>query len=140
MASTLSSLVNNLADRIHKINCKYEHDDRKCETCRITSTDCNCFLEYINFKDYLEEQRCLCCNNNYQKRFDENLKKRFFLIHANFLTMISIRQFYCWEKVFTHMNIWVIGKNLMNILTRIRRFLQSPKYGRWRLNASKKSS
>ena len=29
MASSLSNLVNNLSDRIHKIKCKHGHDDKK---------------------------------------------------------------------------------------------------------------
>ena len=33
MASSLSSFVNNLAEGIHKIKCKYEHDNKKCDTC-----------------------------------------------------------------------------------------------------------
>ena len=32
MASSLSKLINNLAKTIHKIKCKYGHDDKKCET------------------------------------------------------------------------------------------------------------
>ena len=43
--------------------------------CRIK---CNYFLEYINFKDDLIEYKCLWCNKNYEKAFDDNLKKRFF--------------------------------------------------------------
>ena len=35
MASSLSSLVNNLAEGIPKIKCKYGHDDKKCKTCGI---------------------------------------------------------------------------------------------------------
>ena len=35
MASSLSNLVNNLADVIHKIKCKYGHDDKKCETVKL---------------------------------------------------------------------------------------------------------
>ena len=31
IASSLSRLVNNLSDGIHKIKCKYRHDDKKCE-------------------------------------------------------------------------------------------------------------
>ena len=31
----------------------------------------------------LIEQKCLCFHKNYQKHFDENLKKQF-LIHTNF--------------------------------------------------------
>ena len=35
IASSLSNLVNNLSEGIHKIKCKYGHDDKKCQTCRI---------------------------------------------------------------------------------------------------------
>ena len=31
MTSLLSNIVNNLTERIHKIKCKYGHDDKKCE-------------------------------------------------------------------------------------------------------------
>ena len=31
MASSLSNLVDNLAEGIHKVKCKYEHDDIKFE-------------------------------------------------------------------------------------------------------------
>ena len=55
MASSLSNLVNNLSEGIHKIKCKYEHNDEKCETCGIKCKYCDCFLEYTNFKDDLIE-------------------------------------------------------------------------------------
>ena len=32
----------------------------------------------MNFKDDLIEYKCLCCNNNYQQKFDEKLKERLF--------------------------------------------------------------
>ena len=32
MASSLSNLVNNLFEGIHRIKYKFEHDDKKCET------------------------------------------------------------------------------------------------------------
>ena len=35
------------------------------------------------------------------------------LIHTNFLTMKFSNQVYCYKQVFTHMNISMIGKNLM---------------------------
>ena len=35
-----------------------------------------CFLEYTNFKDNLIEYKCLICNNNCQRNFDEKLKER----------------------------------------------------------------
>ena len=50
MASSLSNLVNNLSEGIHRIKCKYEHDDKKCETCVIKYKHCDYLIEYINFK------------------------------------------------------------------------------------------
>ena len=41
---------NNLAERTHKIECKYKQDDKKCKTCSIKYKNCGCFLEYTNFK------------------------------------------------------------------------------------------
>ena len=32
----------------------------------------------MNFKDNLIECKRLCCNKNYQRKFDEKLKERFF--------------------------------------------------------------
>ena len=61
MVSSLSNLVNNLSEEIHRINCKYGHDDKKCETCRIKFKYCECFLGYTNFKDDLIEHKCLLC-------------------------------------------------------------------------------
>ena len=74
MASSLSNLVNNIFERIHKIECKYGHNERKYEARGITTEACNCFLEYKNFKDNLIEYKCLYCNKNYQQKFDEKLK------------------------------------------------------------------
>ena len=50
MGSLLSNLVVNLAEGIHKIKFKYRHNDKKYETWGIRYKDCNCFLEYTNFK------------------------------------------------------------------------------------------
>ena len=66
MISSLSSIVNNFAEGIHKIKCKYKNGDKKCETCGIKHKDCECFVEYTNFKDNLIEYKCLCCNKNYK--------------------------------------------------------------------------
>ena len=35
MTSSLSNLVSNFAEVIHKIKCKYKNNDKKCETCEI---------------------------------------------------------------------------------------------------------
>ena len=44
MASSLSYLVHNLSEGIHKIECRYGNDDKKCETCRIKYKYCDFFL------------------------------------------------------------------------------------------------
>ena len=55
-------------------------------------------IDTVTFKDDLIEYKCLCCNENYKKQFDERLKK-WFWIYTNFLTMITISLFYCCRKV-----------------------------------------
>ena len=75
MAISLSHLVNNRSEGIHRIKCKYGNYDKKCETCRIEYKDCKCFLEYTNFKNDLIEYKYLCCNKNFQHKFDEKLKE-----------------------------------------------------------------
>ena len=78
MASSLSNLVNNFSEGLHRIKCKLEHGDKKRETCGIKYKYCDCFLEYTIFKDDLIEYKCLSCNKSYQRKFDEKLKERFF--------------------------------------------------------------
>ena len=107
MASSLSNHLNNLSEGIHRIKCKYGHDDIKCETCRNKYKYCNCFLELMNFKDNSIEYKCLCSNKNYQQKFDEKLKER--------LVMITINLFYYCKTVFILMNISMIGKNSMKL-------------------------
>ena len=60
MASSLSYLVDNLAEGIHKIKCK----------------DCDCFLEFESVKDNLIKYKCLSCNKNYSSKLDGKFKKR----------------------------------------------------------------
>ena len=76
MASSFSNLVNNLTGGIHKIKCKYGHDNKNCKTCKIKYKDCEGYLEYTNIKNNLIEHKCLFCNKIYQKSFDKNLKTR----------------------------------------------------------------
>ena len=76
MTSSLSNLVNNLSEGIHRIKCKYRHDYKKCETSGIKYKYCDCFLEHTNFKDDLIEYKCLfCCNKNYKHNLDEKLRE-----------------------------------------------------------------
>ena len=98
LASSLSILVNNLSDRIHKIKSKHGHEKKNLNFTK--------FLEYITFKDDL-------IGYNYQHKFDKNLKNNNFK-GTNFLIIITISLFYYWEKVFILMNIWITGKNSVN--------------------------
>ena len=61
MASSLSNLVDNVAEGIHKVKCK----------------DYDCFLEYENDKENSVKYKYLSCNKNYSKKYHEKLKKRF---------------------------------------------------------------
>ena len=54
MASSLSNLDNNLSEGLHRVKCKFEHDDEKCETCGIKYKYCDCFLENTSFEDVLK--------------------------------------------------------------------------------------
>ena len=107
MADSLSNFVNNLSEGIHKIKCKYGHNDKKCETFRTKYKYCDCFPEYTNFKDDLGEYKCLCCNKNYQQNFDGKLKERFFNTfkssnHDNNKVILLLR------NSANVINIWVI--------------------------------
>ena len=77
MTRSLSNPVNNFSEGIHRIKCKFEHDNKKCKTCRIKYKYCDCFLEYTNFKDDMQ-YKYLCCNKNYQPKLDEKLNERLF--------------------------------------------------------------
>ena len=77
MASSLSKLVNNRPEGIHRIKFKYRHD-KKCETCGIRYKHCYCLIEYTDFKDDLIEHKCLCSDKNHQHKFDAKLEKRLF--------------------------------------------------------------
>ena len=59
MASSLSNIVNNLAEAIHKSKWK----------------DCDCFLEYESVTDNLIKHKCLSCNQDYSNKLDQNIEK-----------------------------------------------------------------
>ena len=56
MARSLSNLANDLSEGIHKVECKFGYNNKKCETCRIKYKYCDCFLKYTSFKDDFIEQ------------------------------------------------------------------------------------
>ena len=61
MVSSLSNLLGNLAEKIHKIKGK----------------ECDCFLEYESVKDSLIKYKCLSYNKDYSNKIDEESTKRF---------------------------------------------------------------
>ena len=61
MATSLSNLVDNLTEGIHKIRFK----------------DCNCLLEYESVKNSLIKYKCLAYNKEYSIKFNEELEKKF---------------------------------------------------------------
>ena len=61
MVSSLSNLVDNLRERIHKIIYK----------------DCDYFLEYKSIKENLIKYKCLSCIKGYVNKLDKELKKKF---------------------------------------------------------------
>ena len=75
-ASSLSNLVDDLAEEIHKVKC----------------SDCDCFLEYESVKDNLIIYKCLSCNKDHSNKLDEKFKK-VFRAHLRFLIMISKKLF-----------------------------------------------
>ena len=83
---------------------------------------CHCFLEYKNFKVDLTNVYVVT------KIINKFADRKDFLTHSNFLTMMTICLFYCCEKVFILMDIWMIGKNP---IIQKGRFLQSLKYVRY---------
>ena len=140
MASSLSNLLYNLAERIHKIKLWIYLIVKNKKTCEIKHKDYESYLEYTNVKDNLTEYQCLCCCKNCQKKLDENLKDQFGSTYTFFNH--DINNFFCYfEKVlFIGIHRW-LGKIQSNIITWERRFLQSPKYGRYywcRLHAHSK--
>ena len=60
MASSLSNLIDNLAEGIHNIKCK----------------DCNWFLEYKTVKDEnVIKYKCAPCNKNYSSKIKIVIQK-----------------------------------------------------------------
>ena len=57
MASSSSNLFNRLLEGLHRIKCKFGHDDKKCETCGIKYKHCECCPEYANCRDDLIEYK-----------------------------------------------------------------------------------
>ena len=61
MGTSLSNLLDNITESIHKNKCK----------------DCDFFLDYESVKGSLTKYKCYSCKKSYSNKFDEELKKRF---------------------------------------------------------------
>ena len=59
MATSLSNLVDKLAEGIHKVKSK----------------DCHCFLEYESAKDNSIKFKCTSCYKDYLNKIDKEFKK-----------------------------------------------------------------
>ena len=65
-------------------------------------------LEYTNIEDGLIENKCLCCNKNYQQKYNETLKEqfvntyRFSNLDKNKFILLLQKGVYSYE----HMNDW----------------------------------
>ena len=81
MVSSLSNLVNNPSEEIHRFKCSFGHDDK---TVKLVELKMRITTEYANFKNDLIEYKCLCCNKNYQHKFDAKLKEQFFKVYKFF--------------------------------------------------------
>ena len=67
----MANLVNNLSEGIREIMDMKIKNEKLMDTYEV----CDCFHKYTNFKNDLIEYKCLRCNKNYQRKFDEKLKE-----------------------------------------------------------------
>ena len=81
MVCSLSSLTDNLKEGLHK--CKYN--------------DCKSSFEYMTIKDSLLTFKCVYCNKTYEKKFHEDLSKRFENAYLFFNGVIN-RFFSCYAE------------------------------------------
>ena len=79
MSSSLSSLVDNLSERLHSDKCTV------CKSC----------LDYMITKDDQLIFRCFDCKKNYKKDFNKELIKRFANIYMEF-EMNTLINLFCY--------------------------------------------
>ena len=106
MASSLSNLVDKLSEVLHRIKCNFRHDGKDVKHVEIDRSIVTVFFEYKNFKDNLIDYKCLCCNKNYQHKFDEKSKERFFnkykFAKQNYIkfNLLFLKGFHPWVKTY----------------------------------------
>ena len=101
MATSLSKLVDNLTDNIH---------NDKCIKCKSNL----CFVRVINEKLIF---KCIDCEKEYEKEFNKELIERFANTYKfcdndldKFIMLLRLLRIFI---MFTHMNKWMDGINLM---------------------------
>ena len=65
MSASLSKLVDNLSDRLHKVKCK----------------DCKSKLSYMSVEENRFIFQCLSCKKNYEKQFNTDINKKFLMTY-----------------------------------------------------------
>ena len=71
MTSSLSNLVSNLSEWLHRVKCKSGHTIKNVKHVELNIS----IVTLANFKDDLTECKCLVCNKNCQTKFGEKLKE-----------------------------------------------------------------
>ena len=108
MASLLSNLVNNLSEGIHRIKCKFGHDDKKNVKLAELRAKHATFL--LNRQDHLIELKMILYNTIVYvatkniNRFNEKFKKRIFNTNK-FSNRDNNKLFNVCEEMFILMNI-----------------------------------
>ena len=75
MTNSLSNLVNNLPEGLHRIRCTLGDEGKKCENCGIKYKYCHCFFNIQTLKMIA---KFLSCSKSYQQKFNKTLKEIFF--------------------------------------------------------------
>ena len=94
----------NLAKEVNRINMIIKN--AKCVelNTKITNVTQTLHKRYTNVKDDIRLYKCLFCNENYEKKFGENLIKRFANTYKFSYNDINKFIYLLQKKVFTHMN------------------------------------
>ena len=95
MSTSLSSLVDNLSEKLHSDKCK----------------GCKSELDYMSIKNNRINFQCLECKKNYKEDYKELIKR--FANTYQFCNGDINKFILLLRKEFIHMNIWLAGKDLM---------------------------
>ena len=71
--------------------------------------------KYANAEDGLQILKCSCCNRNYQKKLNQDLKKQSANMYRSFSTNINRFISMPWKDII-YVNTWMTENHLMKIL------------------------